>query len=102
MQEQVHLSLCIFLLIIFGCLVVDVTPLIRNHAQNTAIVTRGNAASTSSSSATPENADPSVERFYFEHMIGEKDAARAFAGMADVLINSEWGICETFRTENHY
>lgn len=31
----------------------------------------------------------SVENFYFEHMISEKDAATAFRTMADELINSE-------------
>lgn len=59
------------------------TPSIRGPSQQAAI------SASSGSGSDPAAVGANVERYYFEHMIGEKDASAAFASMADELINSK-------------
>lgn len=62
------------------------TPSIGGHSQPATIVTGGDGSGLAAASADAA-VGATVERYYFEHMIGEKDASAAFDGMADELIN---------------
>lgn len=69
------------------------TPSIRGNSQPATIVTGGGGSGAASADAS---VGANVERYYFEHMVGEKDASAAFAGMADELINSKSGVDRVF------
>lgn len=64
-------------------------------AHKSTIVKAGSSSSSSSGAimqSSPDDSDPnsssSVERYYFEHMISEKEASAAFESMVEALIDS--------------